>query len=413
MNTFGTATQRFTLCDAQEVTHSRLRFRRDAIPLLARANRFYMPAGRWPFRGWLLLPRGDYDRLDRYSRTLELRIGDPTMADNVATLGNLSIVQARCVTRGLASDPTALYLVEITDGRGILCNRWFSFPTTSQYNLRAVAYPQDTAAGGTFFTNTLNSGSTWTWATMLQNLWQQMSTFLGPWPGLPAGADTIGTPEGYSLTGVGAWGALNDILDHLGLTIACNLTSTTPYTIVVSNATDVSFSALQTRYLPWLTDDGEYIDIGAGRVPATVKVFFRRRNAVYGTEETVRYDEYQWATTPLYTVSVAAPSTFSAASGTHYLWSDYVVRFDHNNQVVDVDALRATTIASARVASYYARINPGTWLEQTYAGALPFVTGSQVDGVCWYRGDGIHDRSGWRTQVISGPQPPWPGYLEW
>ena len=111
------------------------------MPLLDRVNHFYCPAGRWPFRGWVLLPRGEYDQLDPYSSALQLSVGDPRRPDNVATLKNLAVVRARCATRGLAGDDDALYLIELTDARGVLSNRWFQHPTTSSYNIRAPAYP--------------------------------------------------------------------------------------------------------------------------------------------------------------------------------------------------------------------------------------------------------------------------------
>ena len=142
MNTLGTPTNRFPLYDPRGVRAERMRFRRDSIPALAHANSMYMTCGKRPSRGWILLARADYDRLDRYATDLQLEVGDPNQPNNVGVLKNLAIVQAQCVTRGLASDDDALYLVELTDARGILHNDWFSIPITAQYNIRSQAYPQ-------------------------------------------------------------------------------------------------------------------------------------------------------------------------------------------------------------------------------------------------------------------------------
>jgi hypothetical protein len=404
MNTFGSAQLQFPLCDPRSAVEDRARFRRGAIGLLERVNSFYCPIGRWPFRGWVLLPRSEYDRLDRYSTALQLNLG-PGDPSDLQTLKNLSIVQAQCVTRGLASDPNALYLVELTDARGILWNKWFQFPTTSFYNIRAPAYPQ------TFHPASMNSGvpvtTTWTWSTMLQNLWEQMGALLGAWPGLPV--TPVGRPEGYWFPGVPAWPALCDVLDHLGLAVACDLTQSAPYTIVSGGAADAAFSALQVKYAGNLEDDLEWIDVGAARVPKTITVLFRRRNSVYGTEETVRYDSpWQWDMTPFYTVSVTAPTAFASAVGSHYLWSDFTVRYDMDSAPFADDASLAGSIAQDRVTEYFDRIYSRTAgaMSQTYAGALPFATGAQVDGVRWYMDQ---DRAAWRTQVVRGASPPWPG----
>ncbi len=224
----------FRLCDPREVRLNRARFRRDAVPLLSRANSFYCPAGRWPSCGWVLLPRNEYVKLNAYSTTLELKLGDPTKPDNVDTLSKLAVVQAQCVTRGIASDVNALYLIELTDARGILHNRWFQAPITSAYNIRSPAYPQ------TFHPSSMNGGTTWTWTTMLQDMWTQMNTIgggiLGTWPGLPSVPS--GTPEGFWFVGVPIWYAFNDVVEHLGLSLVCNLTASAPFTIVTNGVDD-------------------------------------------------------------------------------------------------------------------------------------------------------------------------------
>lgn len=413
MNTFGSSSQQFALTDPRGAHIDRQRFRREAIPALEQVNSFYCPAGRWSFRGWVLLDRTSYNKLDTYSTALQLNIGDPTKPDNTATLKNLAIVQAQCVTRGLSSDKNALYLVELTDGRGVLHNRWFQFPATTSYNVRAPAYPQ-TDRGGTYYTGSMNGGTTWTWSTLLSDLWSSMGTFLGAYPGLPTNmAVPLNAPENFYLQGVPAWPALCDILDHLGMTVACDLTQASPYTLVSMGAADSAFAALQTKYAARLEDDLEWIDTGAGRVPQSIKVLFRRRNDVYGTEEVVRRDGQQWVTTPLYSVSVAAPSRFASATGTHHLWDDFTVRYDMDGVINSTDAAYAAQIAQDRVNQYFALIYSQTdgYLTQTYGGALPFKTGSQVDGVrWWYFDDG--SRHGWRTQVVRGSDPPWPELWE-
>lgn len=401
MNTFGSSTRQFRLCDARRAREARRRFGRAAIPELDLATSFCATTGVEASRGWLLMVRSEYDQLDRYSTALQLSIGNPRNSDNTGTLTGLAIVQAQCVTRGIEEDADALYLVEVCDARGVLHNQWFSQPLVAAYNIRAPAYPQ------TFMTSSMNSGTTWTWATMLRDMWLSMP-LLGSWPGLPI--TPAGTPEGFYFTGVPALPAMCEVLAHLGLTIAHDPTnSSVPYTIVDDGASDSTFTALQTKYKTHLEDDLEWIDTGAGRVPKTVKILFRRRNSVYGTEETVTYrndNPYQWEMSAVYSVTTTAPSTFSSAVGTHHIWSDFTVRYDQENQPLAEDVTLANMIAAERTTQYFNRIYSGTtgWMQQTYAGALPFTTGSQVDHVQWYH---TNERAGWRTRISRRPhQPP-------
>lgn len=408
MNTFGSSQLRFALVDSVGTIAERARFRRQAIPLLSRVNQFYCPAGRQPFRGWVLLPRYEYVQLSAYATDLRLQIGDPTRSDNVGELRGLRIVQARCVTRGLESDRNSLYLVELTDARGVLHNRWFQAPITAAYNVRAPAYPQ------VFQPQSMNGGTTWTWATMLQDMWTGInaltSTALGTWPGLPQGVVLAGTPEGFWFPGAPAWYALNDVLHHLGMKVACDLTSANPYTIVMMSASDSAFSSLTTRYnnQDRLQEDLEWLDAGAGRVPKTVYVLFRRRNSVFGTEETARHNSPQWNMSAYYSVPVSAPSAYNSSTGVHHLWSDFTVRYDMDGVILTADAVDAATIAAERASRYYDWVTQ-SYLTRTYAGALPFKTGSQVDGICWYMDS--RARYGWTTQVVRGT-PLWPELWE-
>lgn len=409
MNAFGSASQKYPIYDPRKVREYRAQFLRDRIPSLDRANSFYNTVGVRPSRGWILMRRKDYDLIDTYSTELQLDVGDPNADDNVGTLKNLAIVQAYCVTRGIAADENALYLVELTDARGVLHNRWFQHPLTAQYNIRSPAYPQ------TFHPSSMNSGTTWTWSTMLQNIWESMP-LLGSWPSLPYAP--AGTPEGFWFSGVPAYKALCDVLGHIGMTIAADLTqSGGQFSIVDDGAADADFTALQSTYEDRLEDDLEWIDTGAGRVPKTVKVLFRRRNSVYGTEETVYYGNddiaKQWNMSGIYTVLQDAPAHFASAVGTHHIWSDFTVRYDDSSNPLDADIAVARQIATERVNQYFDAIYSRTSgsMTQVYTGALPFLTGSQVDGVCYYQDYSSQERQGWKTKIVRDTCP-WPDIFD-
>jgi hypothetical protein len=387
------------LVDPLLIRQNRQRYLRDEIPELAHANAFFSPSERWPARGWVLVQRGAYNLLNLYATNLQLQIDELSSPTSALTIGGVAIVQARCVSRGLPTDPQAVYLVELTDARGVLSNSWAEWPTTSQFNIRAPAYPQQ------FYTPTTLLGTPWTWAQMIGALWNQMP-LLGPYPGIPTAP--AGIPEGFSFPGVSCWQALNDVLDLLGLVITYNPLLPLPYGIAVIGAADATFAKLLSAYYAArIQDDLEYIDpAGSGRVPGSVNVYFHRRNQFYGTEETVRMDGLQWQATPLYAINVPGPAPYNQSPGLGSLWCEFTVQYDVNNVPLAADVATAAAIAAERVAQYYAKATRNNlgYLRQVYAGALPLYAGTTVDGIAWKQDRSF--RQGWRTEAVRGPMPP-------
>lgn len=381
MNTFGTTQVQVALVDPRDARDYRRRFELDAIPELQYANSLYCPLGKYPARGWILLARGDYDSIRGYGTDYRLVLDSTTFR-------HLSIVQARCVTRGIANDPGAIYLVELTDKRGLLWNRFFKFPTESYYNMLAPAYPER------YYEDSGNH----TWSTMIRDLWLQMP-YLGAFPGLATSVTEV--PYNWDLQGVSAWEALCAMLRQLGMGISVNLMNAVPYGIVRLGATDAAFNTLQSANC--LQDDLEWIDLGAGRVPGSVVVYFRRVNQYYGTEETVRRDTLQYVTNSVYSVTIPAPVSFLGAVGTHFLHDDFIVRYNTDGTPLAADTALANIIAIERVNQYFDNIYAGTSgnMNRTYAGIVPFYAGSLCDGVCWKQDMSQH-RLAWQTQVLRG-----------
>lgn len=407
-NTFGpSSSQQYPLVDPRCVREERERFRRDSFPELDRANSYYSMTGEWPDVGWLLIDRASYNKLSPYTNTNILVMCDFVNPPVIVT--GLSIVQARCVTRGFASDPNAIYLLQVTNNQGVLYNPWFQYPINAQYNVVAPAYPGSTlnpATGPQYYSGSLtgtNNTDAWTWNGMVQDIWNKASALLGAYPGLPIIPN--GAPENFIFVGVAQWTALSTVMDYLGLVVAGEFPN---FTIVVLGAADAAFSALLAKYDHAMEDSMEYLDIGSGRVPSQVVVYFHRRNQVYGVEETVRYDAPQWQNVPAYSVTVPGPSRFSSAVGTAFQWSDFTVRYDQDGNPLAVDVTKAQAIANERAIEFYATIYRGTvgFMRNVYAGLLPFATGSMVDGVRWFN-TGKYNASedkwcGWRTEVVRG-----------
>lgn len=394
VQTPGTA---YPIVDAGRVRDARKRFWRPDVPCLDYANGVFVGAGRWPLRAWVLVRRADYDNLDPYAVTLQLKISDYVRPELV--LSGLTVVQARCVTRGLASASDAIYLVELTDARGVLWNPWFRKGTLSQYNVHAPAYPQQ------FYSGTLSAGTPWTWNGMVGDLWGQMPQ-LGAYPGLPIAP--VGTPEGWSFPGESVWEALSEILDHLGCAVSHDPTAAAPYGITYGGAADATFAGLSATYSGLLEDDFEYIDTGGGRVPGTVVVLFHQRYDQYGQEETVRRDALQWQSNFAYSVSVPAP--FGSGTGTHFIWDDFTVRLDQDAVPFPADVVSAAAAATDNANQYFARVYRQTfgYMRKTYLGVVPFAVGSQVDGVSWRQDYRYRDRMAWTTHIVRGPNPAWP-----
>ena len=256
---------------------ARRRFRREPVPYLSRANSFYAANGVTPSRGWVLLRRGDYAKLNPFATNLRLLLNGFVGGVPGLALYNLSFTQGRCVTRGRAADPDSLYLVELCDGQGLVHNPWFATPLDASYNVRAPAYPTSaTNDPAGFYSPSLRSGAFWTWDYLVRDLWERMPQ-LGAYPGLPVAPQE--TAEGFAYPGVSCWEALDRVLRHLGCTVATDLTSpAAPYGIVQYGAADAAFAAKTALYAGLLEDDLEYLDGGAGRVPGSFTVYFHRRN---------------------------------------------------------------------------------------------------------------------------------------
>ncbi len=393
--TFGPEGSSFPIYSPEEVRQARARFNRDRIPQLSLANSLYVASGKWPAQGWLLMPYSSYRQITTYTTKHQLKIDD--FLNPSITFKNLSIVQARCVTTGVTNSEDALFLVQVTDARGTFYNPWFQQGTASQYNVVATAYP------GQYYASSMNGGVPWTWGTMTGDLWGQMP-LLGTYPGLPV--TQVGTPENWLFPGTSVWEALCDVLDYQGLTVAVDLTSDAPFTIVQCGGADATATAFLAANVA--EDDYAWIDTGSGRVPGNVVVYFHRRNAQYGTEETIRPDSLQWLSTPLYSVPVTATqagfSSFSGGVGTHHLWADFSVRYDMNNTPLAADVVTAQAIAIDQASGYYdvARRGTGGYMKKVFTGCRRLGTSGQIDGLCWHQTMTDPQRAGWRTTMIRG-----------
>lgn len=388
----------YPVCDA--VTERRNLTNRGQFvpPELARANSFLNPLGEAPARGWICMLRADLNALDLNALHSLLMVDE---GGRQIELRNLVFVQARKILPGKSSDTNAAYLVEIADSRWRVCNPYYSIPLNKQYNTRAPGWG-GAAGASIYYADSLNTGSAWTWQTLLNDIWSLMATQLGTAPTLPFTPD--GTPEGWRFVGIPAWKALCQILWRVGCAVRADLTQATgQYSYVRVGAADAVHDLLesQTTAASRLIGDDEIIEGVRGRVPAGVRVFFHRLTEHYGTEETTARDTGQWITTPVYSVDVAAPSTvLGAETGTnHPLWDDLPAIYNAAGALQNGTAL--TTRATERRDDFYRMIRSvgGGRMHRIFTGLAAFRPGSTIKGVAWRQ----DEQGGLTTEIVRHP----------
>ena len=142
-----------------------------------RANSYRNPLGPAAGTAWVLMVREDLDQLDKNGKH------DLVFIDgkDILTIQELSMVKATGMNLALKDDKNAAYLVGLQDKRRLLAMSSIN----SQYNVRIPA-PSATSGTGLYYTASLDSGSLWTWQTMLTDIWSNLpSGIRGTAPTLP------------------------------------------------------------------------------------------------------------------------------------------------------------------------------------------------------------------------------------
>src|SRR5262245_23924645 len=174
-------------------------------------NSYFCPLGVNPGRGWILLLRSQLDRINQnnlYNFYLETYDQARKRVSSV-THRNLLFVKAQCLTPGAADDTKSAYLCELADRRHL----YTTIPIDKAYNVRSCP------GSATYYSATLNSGTPWTWQTLVTDIWNTLGTSrLGGNSTLPFTPD--GTPEGFDFYGGYALFALGAVLERLGCALA-------------------------------------------------------------------------------------------------------------------------------------------------------------------------------------------------
>jgi hypothetical protein len=369
------------------------------------------PLGESPARGWFCLRRRDLNRIDLNGNHAVTLTDD---ANRSVTIRNLVFASEPFnLTPGAAGDTDAVFLCEMADFRHLVAHPDLGVAINRQYNVRAADYSADATAATRYHIASLDGGSVWTWQTMVTNIWNLMSSFLGTGSTLPVTPD--GTPEDWKFSGTSAWRALNLILHHLGMAVRWNAAAASnAYSIVQIGATDTIAARAQTLSADQLIFDKEFIPVVRGQVPGAVRVFFHKQFRRYGEEQTTPRSSDQWALLNDYIVDVTSPDSSADPNVIHPLWASIPALMDKDGTVTNSAAL--DTHAAEVAANYYRQLrgNGGGRLHRIYTGILlqkpaqtAFQPGSTIRGVVWRQdvmGIGTYQPGGLVTEIVRHPQ---------
>lgn len=333
-----------------------------------RANTFTVSLGEAPGRGWVLLRRGDLDLIDAtadHTLTLFDQVG------NRHTFTRLTLLGAQTLVPGAPDDPQAVQLCEVVDRRYHLAR----IPVNSAYNLRHVST-------GEMLDESLNAGSPWTWAEVIEDLWDLLDA--GTVPSLPFTPD--GDPENLVYWGGWAWASVCDVLARIGCAVRYWDDTFTFVRLGSADApSDAEADRLATRgALTWNSDP---TDPARAWRPEKVRVRFARRPVP------------EDGSSPVYVVDVTLAATTGVETGS-------VVQLDDDMAAegasgTPTNSADLTTRAAERAADWLRKRGTGDTPQlivyrdfQPNAGTL---LGSLRSAVAF------DERSGSRTTVRSGP----------
>lgn len=354
-----------------------------------RANSYTCPLGPKPGSAWILMLRVVQDRLD-VNAFHELRWADGT---NLLTIPSLSIVKSTTMNIARAGDADAARLVEFRDKRHQL--GMFS-SIDAQYNVRIPA-PSTTSGTGLYYTDSLNSGSTWTWQTLVTNVWASLPSTAGTAPTLPYTPDD--KPEGFRFIGVNAWEALHVVLKKIGCTTAYDPIADT-FSYVRLGTTQAGLAASLTgltNRLMYDYDPGS--DFQLGNMPETVRVFFHRREEAHGWERDTP-DSSNWEMTPAVSKDRATSITGVLSGSVKVVWDDLPALFDAAN--VNSNSAALQTRANEIGDNIRDRIDVSEErFRRMYSGLVEdILPGSEVSEVRWRD---FGDETGLVTEIVRIP----------
>lgn len=339
-----------------------------------RANSYRCPLGAEPGRCWLLLLRSDIENLSKTAyHELIWKSGSAELK-----IKNLVLADTNCMDLALAGNLKEVHLCEFQDVRATLQKSSIN----SQYNVRFPA-PSATSGDSLFYTDSTNGGTAWTWQTLLDDIWGNLPAVAGTAPTLPHTPD--GTPEGFRFIGVSAWAALHEVLRKIHCTTALDPTTVADakFSYVQLGTVDPDLAETLEDLAGRLMYDYDPVpDLNLAEYPATIRVFFMRREEYHGIEKDT-IDSGNWEMAPVVSKDYTTGITGAAAGTVLPVWDDLSALTDSAGTVSNDTALqtRADEIGEDLVDKIES-LRDG--LHRLYQGiVLTVLPGSEITSVTW------------------------------
>lgn len=337
-----------------------------------KANAFVCPRGEQPGYGWLLI-RND-DTFDP-NRLTDLYCCEDGIIVN--TLKSLVVTKTEKAIPLVESYNTT-YLIHVADVRHLLKKSAMN----KDYNCRMMAPPGDSTGdtASAFYTQTLDSGSVWTWQTMITDIISK----------LPSGVCEItatlpftphGKPQDIKLDGVETWHALCLVLSKIQCEPCLNLNTNT-ITIQKIRDTQEGLQDLISEYRNRLRYSADPLDTIKGNIPEKFMVCFRRIPKHYGAQDDSPKDG-NWAMSSVHTIEKTTGVTGVQANTKEILWDEMpAIVAPDNSTIANSSALdtRATERAANETLSRRVAANRSSY---QYNAIIPFQVGSYVSRVIW------------------------------
>lgn len=378
------------------------------------ANSFYLPRGRYPGRGYLLMLRKDFLSLNPLIPHT-IRFNAPPDRTEIK---NLYIVSFYSLAGGPVETATDAYLVEFADARVTAhlshVNKNYNVVSPDHTNAYLLSKKEDEEDEEAPRTN-------WTWTQMVDDLYGYLPlTFAGTDYTVSQTPTTI--PETYAFHGVPAWDAMCDIFDDANNIYYCDVNG---YLVVKKgNDADTANSIQLTRSFSRLHHHAHTKHNTITFIPETVGVLFPRRDFAFQTSEDlleVTFNSY-WRNRPYYEIElstsdvvipgyqgIAEAERADTQLGTKVTLHNHTTAFYNVLGTLTNQAELQAEAEAAVIRYIQSLIQCDGYGHQIYQGAITFRPGTTVECVAWYDlGDGIFTevhlspRKKWRDRIIGG-----------
>lgn len=349
----------------------------DTSLFINKCNSFTFSTGFEPGRGYILMLGEDVSSLrfslDQYNHALKI---------GTVSFNSLTITECRAVTGVSFLTGSELFVVGLADKRiyGPLSS------VNRSYNVPAVVDP----SGSSNYQSSLNSGSLWTYPSMIQDLWSRLPPLMGSLS--LSDASFSGNPYNYAFHGVSAWDALAKVCEDTDHILIYDRADAT-FSIVNAGSSynSTTFDNDKQAAAPYLLRHSQDINGTVFKIPETIRVFFPSRSRAWQNSpdiSTVHANDYIHES-PLYSIDVATGVTGAVPGSIVPIHAPSGFTTNETGGSSNLSAL--TTLANQLADRYKQSLlqtdNP---LYLRYSTARSFHLGPEVSAISYHDfGDGV------------------------